>query len=894
LVTTRNLNRLLAPQSVAVIGASPRLGSVGNTVLTNLAAAGTGLQVVAVNPKHQEIGGIPCVAKLEALQQQVDLAAICIPAAGVPQVVRECGQANIPGVLIFSAGFREAGTTGKILEEQLAAEAARFPEMRILGPNCLGFMAPHRGLNASFVREMPPRGNVAFVAQSGALCSSVLDWAQQQNVGFSYFVSLGNMLDVGAPDLIDFLAADPHTESIILYVESIPQARAFMSAARAFSRNKPIIAYKAGRFAESAQAAASHTGALAGVDAVYEAAFARAGVVRVFEIEDLFDCAQLLARQPKPPGPRLAIVTNAGGPGVMATDALLAKRGTLAQLSPATLEKLNALLPAAWSHGNPIDVLGDAPPERLCAATQVALAAPEIDGALVILSPQAMTDPTGTAERIIALAKQSSKPVITSWMGGSHVARGRELFAQAGVPTYTSPEKGIRAFSYLVSYARRRDMLYETPREMPVTLSPDRAKQRAVFHSALARGETLLSENASKDLLEAYGIPVAKTIIARARDEVAAKAREIGFPVALKILSPDITHKSEVGGVELGLASEAAVHDAYDRILRRAAEARPDARLIGVTVQQMLRDPNGRELIIGAKRDPVFGAVLLVGSGGIAAEVLQDYALELPPLSEPLAARMLESLRIWPLLKEFRGKPAVDLDRLIEVLMRFSYIIAENPQIAELDVNPLLATPTGATALDARIVLDPEALTRPSRPYSHLAIRPYPDEYVKQVTLADGTLLLLRPIRPEDEIRWHELLGSCSRETLHRRFRYMFKSTTHEMATRFCYIDYDRELALVAEIETGSGRKIAGVSRLIADADHTNAEFAILVADPYQSRGIGTQLMNHCQEICKQWGIRRVVAETASDNDRMLGMFRHRGFSLKAEGDTVRVAKDLT
>jgi acetyltransferase len=755
-------------------------------------------------------------------------------------------------------------------------------------------MAPHLGLNVSFVSDMPPQGSVAFISQSGALCSSVLDWAKQENVGFSYFVSLGNMLDVGMADVIDFLANDRWTESIILYAESITKARHFMSAARAFSRNKPIIAYKAGRFAESAKAAASHTGAMAGVDNVYEAAFARAGVVRVFEIDDLFDCAQLLARYRSSPGPRLAIMTNAGGPGVMATDSLLAHRGVLAKLSEATLAALNAELPSFWSHGNPVDILGDATPERFAMGAKAILRDKEVDGLLVVLSPQAMSQPTAAAQAIIEAAKHSHKPILTSWMGGESVAAARALFAQAGVPTYPSPDKAIRAFSYLLTYGRRRDVLYDTPREIPLRFTHNVGARHAIFGEALRDGGNLLSESASKALLEAYEIPVVKTLVARSAEEAVEHSRQLGLPVALKIFSPDITHKSEVGGVELNLASEAEVLAAYASIVSRAQAARPDARIEGVTVQRMLVNPNGRELIVGVNRDPVFGAVLLVGSGGIAAEVLQDHALELPPLSERRVRRMLESLRAWPLLKAFRGKPAANLERLYEVLLRFSYLAADCPEILELDVNPLLVTPDEVIALDARVIVDRQAIEQPPRPFSHLAIRPYPEEFVQQKRLRGDVEVLLRPIKPEDEPLWHELCRNCSPETLHRRFRYMFKATTHEMATRFCYIDYDRELAIVAELIEQGQRKMIGVSRLVADADHTNAEFAILVADPWQGLGVGTVLMDYCLEICRGWGIQRVVAEIATDNERMISMFRRRGFTITtASSDTYRAEKEL-
>ncbi len=890
-----NLDKIFHPKSVAVVGASLHATSVGQFVLRNLIDGGYQGEIQLVNPKYQAIGDRPCFASVAALPSTPDLAVICTPARSVPEIVRECGESGIMGLVILSAGFRELGEAGAALEQDIRREAQRFPGLRIVGPNCLGVIVPHIALNASFATDMPLKGNVAFISQSGALCTSVLDWSLQEQIGFSQFVSVGNMLDVSIADLIDYFSIDRWTDSIMLYIESITEARQFMSAARAFAKKKPIIAFKAGRFAESAQAAASHTGAMAGVDAVYEAALARAGVVRVFEIDDLFDCAELLARHKTPQGARLAIVTNAGGPGVIATDALLERQGVLAKLAEQTITKLNKELPSAWSHGNPVDVLGDAPPKRIGKAVEIVLADEDVDGVLVILSPQAMTEPTGAADAVIAATKHSSKPVLTAWMGGGKVREGIERFNTAGIPTYSSPEQAVRAFMYLVTYARNRQLLYETPREMPVEFPLDRAKLRAVFDTILSAGHDVLNESTSKALLEAYEIPVAKTYVARSADDAVELSRRVGFPVALKVFSVQITHKTDVGGVELNLANESEVRAGFDRIMNCVKQRRPEAIVEGVTVQRMVSAPNGYELIVGAKRDPVFGVVLLVGAGGVTAELFQDRALELPPLNERLARRALQSLRSWPLLCGYRGHAAVNIDRLIEILIRLSYLVADYPEIVELDVNPLLVTPDDVIALDARIVLDHETILHPVRPYSHLAIRPYPDEFTKRTKLKDGTPLLLRAIKPEDEPMWHELLATCSPETLHFRFRYMFKATTHEMATRFCFIDYDREIAIVAEIEEDDRRKIIGVGRLVADADHREAEFAILVGDPWQGIGLGSVLTDYCLEVCQLWGVQRVVAETAPDNRRMLDIFHHRGFTVDTTvcSDSVFVAKDL-
>ncbi|WP_417382486.1 acetate--CoA ligase alpha subunit [Gimesia sp.] len=891
----RNLDKIFRPRRIAVVGASQRLLSVGQTVFQNLITGGFAGEIYPVNPRHTQLGEHPCYRSVQELPEPVDLAVICTPAQSIPEVIEQCGTAGIRGIVILSAGFRETGMAGSQLEQQVLSIARQFSGMRIIGPNCLGIMAPYVNLNASFATDMPLTGNIAFISQSGALCTAVLDWALEEKIGFSHFVSVGNMLDVGIADLIDYFALDPQTKSIILYVESITEARQFMSAARAFTKHKPIIAYKAGRFQESAKAAASHTGAMAGVDAVYEAAFARAGIVRVFELDDLFDCAELLARQRPPRGERLAIVTNAGGPGVMATDALLERAGVLAPLSKETIERLNGVLPPAWSHGNPLDVLGDAPPERFGNTLEIVLADSQVDGVLVVLSPQAMTDPAEAAAAVIKAAKMTSKPVLTSWMGGNKVHEGRTRLNNAGIPTYNTPEQAVRAFMHLVTYARNHQFLYETPQAMPVRYSLDRALLRELADAALQEGRDILSECTSKSLLEAYGIPVNRTVLARSAEEAVQLSQQMGLPVVLKVFSEQITHKTDVGGVELDLYEEHEISEAYERIMQRVKQARPDAEVQGVTVQRMVSEPEGHELILGVKRDPVFGMVLLVGAGGTSAELYQDRALELPPLNERLARHALESLRSWPLLTGYRGHPAVNLDQLIEVLIRLSYFVADLPEIVELDINPLMVTPVNAIALDARIVVDRSLNVKSTRPYSHLAIRPYPEEFTKSVTLKGGTQVRLRPIQPEDEDKWHELLRGCSPESIRARFRFTFQGTTHDMATRFCFIDYDREIAIVAERVDDSTGQLIGVGRMVADADHQEAEYAVLVGDHWQGQGLGSMLTDYCLEVCHTWGLKRMVAETAPDNRRMLDLFRKRGFAKQdsSSTDTVLLMKNL-
>ncbi|TWU24423.1 Succinyl-CoA ligase [ADP-forming] subunit alpha [Novipirellula galeiformis] len=901
----RNLSKIFTPTSIAIIGASNRAGSVGQRVLQNLIEGQFQGELYPVNAKHSELAGHRCFPSLSELPLAtgavVDLAVICTPAATVAEVVRQCGEAGILGVVILSAGFREIGLDGERIEAEIRTSAKRFEGMRILGPNSLGLMSPYHGLNASFAADGVTPGRVAFISQSGALCASVLDWAAKEGIGFSHFVSVGNMLDIGVADLIDYFASDRWTDSIILYVESISHARQFMSAARAFTRSKPIIVYKAGRFDASEKAAATHTGAMIGLDNAYEAALTRAGAVRVWELADLFDCAELLAGQEAPAGPRLAIVTNAGGPGVMATDALLQRKGTLAELSDASIQKLDGLLPEAWSHGNPIDVLSDADADRFGEAVAIALADKNVDGVLVILSPQIWTQPLETADAVIKAANRSRKPVLTAWMGGTRVQAGIEHFSQAGVPSYATPEKAVASFMYLVQYARNRSMLYETPRSVPLGFRIDRDRLRTIFRESVTvqnghrDGNEILSESDSKALLEAYDIPVCPTVVAGTKEAAMEIAQLIGYPVVMKICSPSIVHKSDVGGVALNLIDRDSVARAFDSIVAKAKQKRPDAVIDGVTVQPMTVAPWGRELFVGAKRGPVFGSVLMVGLGGTATELLWDRTFELPPLSERLARRMLESLRAWPLLGAYRGRDPVDLDQLVEVLMRISYLVADAPEILELDINPLLATPTEVVALDARIVLQRAAVLNPPAPYSHLAICPYPTQFTHESQLGDGTPVLMRVIQPEDEPMWCELISGCSMESIQMRFRYMFRNTTHEMASRFCFNDYDREIAIVAEVNENGRKAIAGVGRLVADVDHQEVEFAVLVGDAWQGRGLGSELMDYCLKISEQWRVQKIVAEIAPQNRRMLEMFSHRGFTLNRSiaADVVVATKRL-
>ena len=894
-VAVHNLDGVFNPGRIALVDVSPNPNSVGGKVLSNLVGGGFTGVVYPVNPAHEAVLGVPCYPDLAHLPRVPDLAIICSAAAQVPRQVAACGEAGIRALIIVSAGFRETGETGRALEREIAAQRARFEGMRILGPNCLGVIVPRLNLNASFAPALPKHGDIAFISQSGALCASVLDWALEAGIGFSHFVSIGNAVDVDFGDLIDYFGEDPQTRSIILYIESIAQARSFMTAARAFARQKPIIAFKAGRFPASARAAASHTGAMASEDAVYGAAFQRTGIARVADLGDVFDCAELIGRGKLPGGPRLGIVSNAGGPGVIATDALVAQQGTLAALAPETMARLDEALPPPWSHGNPVDVLGDANAKRIEKAAQAVLDDPGVDALLAIVTPQAMTNPAATARALGRLAQQSPKPLLAAWLGGRAMHQALPILAEHGIAAYSTPEQAVRAFGTLVAYARNLETLYETPRDVAIQLPYDRAGAKRKFVAEHLGRDDVLKEETAKELLASYGIPVTTPIPAATAAEAVAIAGGIGYPVVLKVRSPDLTHKTDVGGVALDLANAEAVAAAYDAMLRTARERRPDARLEGVTVQRMVSADDGLELILGIKKDPVFGTVMMAGMGGIGAELLGDRSLGFPPLNERLAKRMLEELRMWPLFTGYRGRTPVNVQALVEVLIRLSYLAADYPEITELDINPLLCTPAGVVALDARAAVDRALVGAEVEPYAHLVLRPYPEKLVSRVTLKDGTAATLRPIRPEDESLWLAMLRSCSKETIYSRFRYLFDWSTHAVATRFCYIDYGREIAIVAEIGEGAQRRLIGVGRLIADPSHEEGEYAVLVVDAFQHKDLGGILTDYCIEIARGWKLKRVVAQTTTDNRAMIAVFEKRGFTIvQGDDSAVDVTRELT
>src|SRR6516162_4146151 len=756
------LQRILNPKVVAVIGATETPNSVGRALMENLLSFGENLY--PINPKRSNVLGVKAFPRIADVPASVDLAVIATPALTVPDVVGECEKAGVPGAVIVSAGFKETGAAGVKLEQEIVTRRGR---MRVIGPNCSGVMIPGRGLNATFLKRMALHGNVAFISQSGALCASVLDWSFRQKVGFSAFVSVGSMLDVGWGDLIDYLADDPHTQSILIYMESIGDARSFLSAAREVVLRKPIIVIKAGSTEATARAVASHTGTLTGNDAVLDAAFRRVGILRVRTIAELFDMAEILSKQPRPIGPRLAVVTNAGGPGVLATDMLVTEGGKVATLSEETLQKLDEILPSQWSRNNPVDVLGDADVDRYEKAIEVVSSDPNNDGILAIVTPQKMTDATAIAKGLQKFKRLPEKPILASWMGGDDVAEGEAILNTSGIPTFQYPDEAARSFCYMWRYSDNLRALYETPAlgadKFDIGLS--RTRNEAMIHAAQKVNRTLLTEPESKEMLGAYAIPTVKTLIATSAKEAVQAAASLGSTVVLKLYSEKVTHKSDVGGVKLNLRTEDEVRRAYSEIEKGVREI-PGA-FLGVVVEPMVQT-EGYELILGSSIDPQFGPVLLFGSGGRLVEVQKDYALGLPPLNGTLARRLMEQTRIFTALKGVRGRPAVDLAQLERVLVQFSLLVAEQSWIKEIDINPFVVSAAQMIALDARIILHDQSL--PNEDLPRLAMRPYPQQYSSPWKLRNGASIIIRPIRPEDEPLMVKFHGTLSKETVFFRY----------------------------------------------------------------------------------------------------------------------------
>lgn len=871
---TENLDKIFNPQKIAVIGASDREHSIGARLLRNLIGVGYKGVVYPVNPFRPTVQGITAYPNIERIPWQVDLAIIATPAHTVPQIIDECGKAGVSGVIIVSAGFKEAGEEGEALEKQILEYKNRY-NMRIIGPNSLGVMRPRIKLNATFANKTANSGKIAFISQSAALCAWVLDWASEAHVGFSAVVSTGSQLDVDFGDLIDYFGTDAQTTSIVLYVESIKDARKFMSAARGFARAKPVVVVKAGQFRESAEAALSHTGALCGEDNVYDAAFIRAGVVRVKAINDLFNCAQALAMQPNPKGSKLTIITNAGGPGIMATDFLITNGGKLSPLSSETVQALNNVLPSYCSILNPIDILEEATADRFRKVMEICFKDPNSDGFLIIYTPQGIADPIETAKIISELSRQTTKPILTSLMGEECCWKARRILRKNGIPSFRTPEQAVSTFMYMHSYARNLELLYETPEELSVELSiPTFLKE--VLRKASKEGMRVLNPSESLRFLEAYKIPTTKTLVAKTSKEAVTAASKLGYPVVLKLLSPQITHKSKAEGVVLNVQSPAQVKAFFKELAEKVRKYKPEAKFQGVIIQPMIHNKKC-ELLIGSKKDPYFGSVIAFGMGGIAAELLSDVNIGFPPLNRVLARRLMEKTAICKLLKSNKYSVNTELE---EILVKFSQLVIDFPEIEEIDINPIIVSESDAVAVDARIVVDTEVIQKEIQPHEHLMIIPYPKKYITRRKLKNGTFVVLRPIKPEDETLLYELFQSFSEETMRFRFFQVIKDMSHKTLTRYCNIDYDREIAIVAEKKEDK-RRIIGVARIILEPGRKRGEFAVVVGDQWQRLGLGSKLIDCLIEIGKHMELETIGGNILSKNLKMIRLCTKKGFKME-------------
>lgn len=881
------LDPILKPRSVAVIGATEKAGSVGRTILYNLISNPFGGTVYPVSPTRKSVLGIKAYKSISDVPDKVDCAIIVTPAPTVPAIVQECVDNGVQGAVIISAGFKETGPEGKALEDEILRIAQG--KMRIIGPNCLGVMMPRGHYNATFAGATAMSGNVAFISQSGAICTSVLDWSFAENVGFSAFISIGSMLDVGWADLVYYLGDDPNTQSIVIYMESIGDARAFLSAAREVARRKPIVVIKAGRTAAAAAAAASHTGSMTGSDDVFAAALRRIGVLRVERIADVFYISETLAKQPRATGNRLSIVTNAGGPGVLATDALILDGGQLTDISDETMATLNTFLPSAWSHNNPIDILGDADPSRYAKALEIAAQDEHSDGLLVILTPQAMTDPTETAKALAPYAKSTGKPVLASWMGGDAVAEGSRILAEAGIPTFDYPDTAVRLFNYLWRYDYSLRGLYETPAlpEDKYGDAPDRATVESIIKAARDQNRTILTEDESKRVLAAYDVPTIVNIVAETEQAAVEAAGSIGYPVVLKLHSETITHKTDVGGVVLNITNSEGVIRAFHQIRESVADKVGAEHFQGVSVQPMIRMNDGYEIILGSSVDPQFGPVLLFGTGGQLVEVYKDRALGLPPLTTTLARRLMEQTKIYEALKGVRGRQPVDLHALERILVRFSQLVVEQPWIKEVDINPLLASSERLIALDARVVLFPADTNEADLPRP--AIRPYPRQYIRDWTAKNGDHIHIRPIRPEDEPLLVKFHNNVSERSVYFRYFSMMKlgqRIAHDRLSRLSFIDYDREMAFVAIRRDATGEpEIMGIGRLTKAFGRGEAEFGLLISDLYQKQGLGTELLKMLIEYGRDEHVNLIWAYVLPENAGMLALAKNLGFKQKYDNE---------
>ncbi len=885
-MSVRNLDALFEPQSVAVIGASNAPGSIGGVVMRNLLKAGFAGPIMPVNPKYRAVAGVLTYADVASLPLAPDFAVVCTPPGTVPGIIQQLGERGTRAAAVITAGLSARHDQHQTIQEAMLA-VARPAGLRILGPNCVGMMVPRLGLNASFAHTTIEEGNIAFVSQSGGFCTATLDWARARGIGFSHFVSLGNSADVDFGDVLDYLGSSADTSAILLYMESIgaDEARKFMSAARSAARNKPVIAIKAGRNAEGARAAASHTGALAGSDNVYDAALRRAGILRVFTLDELFDAVETLARVRPLAGDRLAILTNGGGPGVIATDALIEAGGQLAPLSESTLARLDQLLPGTWSHANPVDMIGDADANTYRDALRILIEDRNVDAILVMNAPSAIAPPVEAARGIVDIVtSQTQLPILTSWLGGEAAGRARQVFAREGIPSYETPEHAIRAFMHLVRYRRNLEILTQVPPSLPTDFTPAVESARSTIAAVRGVGRELLTEPEAKQVLAAYGIPVVETRVAETPDDAARVAGAIGFPVALKILSADITHKSDAGGVVLGLNSAEDVRDAARRMNKRISTRFPQARLDGFSVQQMARRPRAHELIVGMTTDSIFGPVILFGRGGTAVEVIGDRAVALPPLNMSLARHLIERTRVYRLLKGYRDRPPADLDAICLVLTQVSQLIVDCPEIVELDINPLFADDQGVLALDARIRVAAAKQAGADR----LAIRPYPRELEETIALPSGRRILVRPIRPEDQPAHEAFAAHLTPEDLRFRLLGAHREIPPSEMARLVQIDYDREMAFIAVDPNAAEPETLAVVRCAIDPDGTRAEFAVMVRSDLKRSGLGTVMMNKMIRYCRERGLREIVAQVLRENSAILNLTKKLGFEARLRPDGER------
>ena len=888
-MNTHYLSSLFTPKSVVLFGASDKQDSVGGVVFRNLLTSGFKGRIFAINPKRDEVQGQKAFSSLEEIDEVVDLAVVATPAKSIPGIVEECGEHGVKMMLILSAGFRETGAEGRRLEDQIT-QLVRRHGIRLMGPNCLGIIRPDRGLNITFGNNNAQPGSLAFVSQSGAICTAILDWAEKNDIGFSAVVSTGIAADLDFGDYLDFLVSDPATKAILLYIEGINDSRRFMSSLRAAARIKPVIALKVGRHAAGAEASMSHTGALVGSDEVFAAALSRSGVLRVETVGQLFSAAKALSSTNyRGQSERLVIITNGGGPGVMAADRATDHDIELSSLSAETMAALDEVLPSVWSHGNPVDIIGDAPPDRYEQALDICLKDPGVDGAIVILTPQAMTEPTAVAEAVLKSAAKTGKPIMTSWMGGKQVEGARRLFSDAHLPDFRTLEHAVDAFSYLARYNKNQRLLLQTPGGLPRGHEvPDREGARLIIEAVLTEQRRVLTEPESMAVLNAFRIPTVRNGIARSGNESLVIAESIGFPIAMKVLSTDISHKSDVGGVRLNINSAQEVRGAYRQLIDDVKRHVPDADVSAVTIEKMYRSPNGRELMIGVIRDPVFGPVISFGSGGTTVEVMGDSAVSLPPLNRRLAIDLINRTKVSKMLGKFRQMPAVDIDQLVSVLLNVSAMACELPWLQEMDINPLIIDENGLVAVDARIVVDYP--TPSTDRYHHLAIHPYPTHFVKKIQLNDGRDITIRPIRPEDAEMEAKFVRELSNEAKYFRFMNSFHELSQEMLVRFTQIDYHNEMALIAVKTDSQGEEQIGVARYSTNVDKTSCEFALVVSDKWQSRGIAHHLMKDLMEIAHDRNLETMEGQVLRENSKMLELVASLGFQVRndAEDNTIK------